>query len=85
MLKQPEQAHVVTAADVTAGDFTFQFDYANVAYAEVVVRTAAGALVAWDGAITVAGNLVTVDNTGSTDWAATDVILCRVVPDTAVV
>jgi riboflavin synthase alpha subunit len=85
MLKQPEQAHVVTAGDVTATEILFQFDYANVAYALVEVQTAAGAAKAWDGAITISGNTVTVDNTGATDFAATDVVFVRIIPDTAVV
>lgn len=85
MLMQPEQAHVATAADVTATEINFQFDYANPAYAIVLVRTAAGAVKAWDGAITIAGNVVTVDNTGAVDFAATDVVICRIVPVTAVV
>jgi len=85
MLKEPNQVHTVNAADVTAGSFVFQFSYMNVAYAEVTVYTAAGAVKAWDGATTVAGNSVTVDNTGVTDFADTDVIVCRAIPSTAVV
>lgn len=40
----------------------------------VQVRTSAGALKTWDGAITASSGLVTVTNGGSSDWAATDVV-----------
>lgn len=69
-------SHVATAADVTAGTIAFYFgDFAPVVEDAVVqVKTAAGALKAWDGAFTVSGGTVTVDNTGVTDWAATDIV-----------
>ena len=85
MLKSPKQMHTVTAADVTATEILFQFDYLNPAYVLVSVYTAAGAVKAWDGAATISGNTVTVDNTGATDFAATDVVICEAIPDTAVV
>jgi len=66
--------HTVTAADVTAGSVGFNVDSAQATGALATVRTAAGVLKAWDGLITVTGDLVTVDNTGAVDWVATDTI-----------
>lgn len=85
MLNSPKQLHTANAADVTATEIVFQFDYVNPAYALVAVYTAAGAVKAWDGAATISGNTVTVDNTGAVDFADTDVVICEVIPDTAVV
>ena len=62
--------HTVTAADVTAGSVGFNVDSAQATGALATVRTAAGVLKAWDGLITVTGDLVTVDNTGAVDWVA---------------
>lgn len=71
-----ENVHTVTAADVTATVIRAAFPFA----AKVVtarVYTAAGALKAWDGAVTLSagGRVATIDNAGTTDWAATDYIL----------
>lgn len=38
------------------------------------VRTAAGAVKAWDGVLAISGELVTLDNSGAVDFAATDVL-----------
>jgi hypothetical protein len=38
------------------------------------VRTAAGVVKAWDGVLAIDGEVVTLDNAGTTDWAATDVV-----------
>jgi len=65
--------HVATAADVTATTIDFSFPY-QVGAVSVSVRTTAGVAKAWDGAVAVAGSVVTVDNTGTVDWAATDVV-----------
>lgn len=68
-------SHTVDAADVSAGSIVFEFgDFMNNGNAVVQVLTTAGVVKAWDGAVVVAGGTVTVDNTGTTDWAATDVI-----------
>jgi hypothetical protein len=66
--------HVADAADVSAGTISFGSDMLAPLGAIAVVRTAAGVLVAWDGAIVVANGLVTIDNTGAVDFADTDVI-----------
>lgn len=64
----------VVAADVTAGSILVPVDSAQASGAIVVVRDAAGALKAWDGVITVTGDLVTIDNAGAVDWIATDTV-----------
>lgn len=67
--------HVVTAADVTAGTIDFDFSDELHAVDGVIVQVdTAGVRKAWDGAYTISGGVVTVGNTGTTDWAANDVI-----------
>lgn len=61
------------ATEVALDHMLFNFPFTVTSYM-VQVRTSAGALKTWDGAITVSGKKVTVTNGGSTDWAATDVI-----------
>lgn len=68
------KVHTVTAADVTAGSIAIDFKRA-LTVVIVQVRTAAGVVKAWDGAVTwTAAGVVTVNNAGSTDWADTDTI-----------
>ena len=64
----------VNAADVTAGSIAIQGQDLAPTGATAAVRTAAGALKAWDGLLLVARNTVTVDNSGAVDWDATDTI-----------
>jgi hypothetical protein len=67
-------ARVPNATEVAVGNMHFRFSFA-VAFAIAVVRvTATGVLKAHDGALTISGNRVTLDNAGSTDWAATDTV-----------
>jgi len=67
--------HTVTAADVTAGSVVFPVgDSFQAKGAVVQVTTSAGVPKAWDGARTITPEKVTVDNTGTTDFAAGDVI-----------
>lgn len=68
-----QQSRVVTAGEVTAGVFALGFN-GTVQAADVQVRTAAGLLKAYDGVTTISGRIVTLDATGSTDLAATDVV-----------
>lgn len=72
MSKAKGITHVVSAADVTAGSVVFRTPEMRPSGYMVVVRTSAGAAVAWDGAVVVGDGKITVDNSGSTDWAATD-------------
>ena len=66
--------HVVTAQNVTDGSIAFACPVINPINADVTVKTSAGAAKAWDGAVVVGDGVITVDNSGGTDWAATDVI-----------
>ncbi len=66
---------VPTAAQVTEGKiYLGPFPYVPVVEDVRVRVTASGAVVAWDGAATVVGNYVEIDNAGSTDWATTSTI-----------
>ncbi len=68
-------SHVVTGQNVTDGSIDMYVGHIDGPTTAIVqVRTAAGAAVAWDGVVTVGGGKVTVDNSGATDWAATNVI-----------
>ncbi len=73
--KVQAKSRVVTAADVTAAVINFDFHYTLPVHAVVTVQDTNGVVRAWDGAYTVSANRVTVDNTGATDWAATDVVI----------
>jgi len=67
-------AHVPTSGEVSGGSFDV---VAPVAPTSVIVQvrvTASGAAKAWDGAVTVSGSTITVDNSGSVDWADTDTV-----------
>jgi hypothetical protein len=67
------QQRAAVAQDVTIGHMLFPFPF-TVAAVQVNVRTSAGVAKAWDGAVTFSGGVVTVDNSGTTDFAATDVV-----------
>lgn len=66
--------HVVSAADVTATTITIGTNGKQLSGAVVSVRTAAGVVSAWDGALVINSESLVLDNTGSVDWAATDTI-----------
>lgn len=66
-------ARAANATEVALDHMLFNFSFSPVAVM-IQVRTAAGALKTWDGAITVSGKKVTVTNGGASDWAATDVV-----------
>lgn len=71
------QRRVPTAVEVALGNMHFLFDFAPTAAtvrANVIVTATPGVAKAWDGAVTVTGNRVTLDNAGTTDWAATDTV-----------
>lgn len=68
-------ARVPNATEVALGNMHFQFGFAPTAAQAFVRVTSTGVAKAWDGATTVTGNRVTLDNAGSTDWAATDTVL----------
>ena len=72
--------HVPTAAEVTAGSVVLALDKVPLLATVAVATTATGAAVNWDGSITVdfANQLLTIDNGGATDWAATDTLIVEV-------
>jgi len=72
--KAKAHVHVVVAADVTAGSISFNTPVLTALKGATCVVQRAGVVVAWDGAVSVAGNIVTVDNAGAVDWAAADVL-----------
>jgi hypothetical protein len=63
-----------TATDVAVGSTSIVLGFEPAAV-EAFVRTSAGAVKAWDGALSKSGRVVTLGNGGSVDWAATDVIV----------
>jgi hypothetical protein len=67
------QARAANAQEVALGTAHFWFPF-TVASVQVQVRTAAGVAKAWDGAVTINGQRVTLDNAGATDWAAGDIL-----------
>src|ERR1041385_679979 len=62
------------AQEVAIGNMHFVFPF-TVAAALVQVRTSTGAAKVWDGLLTTSGGRVTLDNSGATDWAATDTVV----------
>lgn len=63
------------AAEVTKGEMWFPFPFTPTIVDIQVITTATGARAAWDGASSVVGNRVRIDNSGVTDWATTHYIL----------
>lgn len=66
--------HTVTAQNVTDTSIVIPTGGKQLNGATVQVRAAAGTIKAWDGALVVAAESLTIDNTGAVDWAATDTI-----------
>lgn len=68
-------SRVPTAGEVAVGNMRFRFPFVPT-FAEVwVLITATGVAKGWVGGVLWSGNVVTVDNTGATDWAATDTVI----------
>ncbi len=69
------QSRVPKTLDVTLGTMKFQYDFTPVTVLVYVVVTATpGVALAWDGTWTITNGLVSVDNSGSTDWAETNTV-----------
>jgi hypothetical protein len=66
-------AHTVTAGEVTAGLVVIGTALSSVSTLIVQVVTA-GAIKAWDGVVQTSGGSVVLDNTGSSDLAAGDIV-----------
>lgn len=68
------QARVPNATEVALGNIHFMFDFTP-SFAQAQVRvTADGSPKAWDGALTMTGGRISLDNSGGTDWADTDTV-----------
>lgn len=61
-----------TTQEVALGNIHFPLDFPPKYFHIDVITTSTGVKKAWDGATLIDGNRLTIDNTGSTDWAATD-------------
>lgn len=71
---------VPSAAEVTEGKIVKVFPFTPVVIETIVRTTATMAEIAWDGAATVTGNVLVLDNTGGTDWSAATTITCVIRP-----
>jgi hypothetical protein len=65
---------VPNAAEVALGNMHFPLDFVPTYFAAVVIVTATGVPTAWNGAIKKTDWGVQIDNSGTTDWAATDTV-----------
>lgn len=72
-VKNFSQQYAATATDVTNAVILIPTGLTSIATVRVSWRTAAGVAIAWDGALTVSGGNVTLNNVGSVDFAATDI------------
>jgi len=59
-----------------AGEVKFDLGFTTIVWAQVIVRTTAtnATQIAWAGKVVIAGGVVTVDNSGATDFAANNVL-----------
>lgn len=67
-------ARVPTATEVAIGNMHFRYNFAPLSAIVAVRVTSTGVVKAWDGAVVISGNRITLDNAGSVDWAATDTV-----------
>lgn len=78
-LRLPEYVQrVPNASEVSTGNLHVVLSQPPNGVIVHVRVTATGAKKQWDGAYTITGNRVTLDNSGSTDWAATDTVILEV-------
>ena len=68
------QARVPITAEVTLGNLHFYFPFTPTKVMVVVRVTSGLAVKAWDGGYSISGGRVTVNNSGSTDWATSDTV-----------
>lgn len=67
-------SRVPVTQEVNIGNIHFYFDF-TVKYARALVyTTSTGAAIAHDGVLTISGNRVTLDNSGSTDWSTSTTV-----------
>jgi len=67
-------AHVPTSGEVSGGSFDVVAPTAPTSVIVNVLVTATGVAKAWDGAISISGSTITIDNTGSVDWDVNDTV-----------
>lgn len=73
--KEWRHSRAVEAEDVTAAGMQFDTGLASPRFADAHFRTAAGTIIAWDGLLTIDGREVRMNNSGSVDFAAGDVVV----------
>jgi hypothetical protein len=66
-------SHVFTALEETAGSAVFSCPDLKPMGAMVVVKSS-GAVVQWDGTVTLGDGKISMTNDGSTSWAAADTV-----------
>ena len=71
---------IPSAAEVTEGKIVRVFPFTPIVDQVLVRTTATMAELAWDGAATVTGNLLVLDNAGAVDWSASTTITVFVRP-----
>lgn len=69
-------SRTLTAEDVTRGRVRFDTGFASVRLWQAIIRESSASLFAtsWNGAATLSGGVIELDNSGSEDWAAANVI-----------
>ncbi len=75
--KEWRHTRVVEAEDVLHAGMQWDTGLTSPRFTIVDVRTAAGAVIAWDGLLTIVGREVRMDNSGSIDWSAGDVVVVQ--------
>jgi hypothetical protein len=74
-LQLAKSSRVPDATEVALGNLHFVFAFTPVFVSVHVYTTSTGAAIAWDGVATIgASGLVTLDNSGSVDWATTTTV-----------
>lgn len=72
-------AYVPTAQDVAIGNIRIPVEFTPVTINVFIVVTATGVPLAWNGGVLYSSGILTLDNTGTTDWAATNTIYIELV------
>jgi hypothetical protein len=67
-------ARVPNATEVAVGNLHFPVSFTPASVNVEVRVTSTGVVKAWDGAVAISAGRVTINNAGSTDWAATDTV-----------